>query len=305
MNFFPSRALALLLAASFSLAQAAPETQKTEKPLSREEAQKEMERRIESFGWTRSGKGQLGMVADITVPPGYRFTGKSGSRQMMEFTHNIPIESQVGVIAPENLQWWVLFAYNDVGYVKDTDKDKLDADAILKTFTEREKSSNEERTKRGLPKLFLDGWAVPPRYNETTHNLEWALKVRDESGNISINYLTKLLGRSGVMSVTLLVNPDEMQMALPAYQKLLSGFGYTVGKSYAEYRQGDKTAQYALTGLITAGAGVALLKSGWLAKFGLLFAKLGKAAYLLVLGGLAGLKRLFVWLFGRRSDPQP
>ena len=305
MNFFPSRALALLLAASFSLAQAAPETQKTEKPLSREEAQKEMERRIESFGWTRSGKGQLGMVADITVPPGYRFTGKSGSRQMMEFTHNIPIESQVGVIAPENLQWWVLFAYNDVGYVKDTDKDKLDADAILKTFSEREQSSNEERTKRGLPKLFLDGWAVPPRYNETTHNLEWALKVRDESGNISINYLTKLLGRSGVMSVTLLVNPDEMQMALPAYQKLLSGFGYTVGKSYAEYRQGDKTAQYALTGLITAGAGVALLKSGWLAKFGLLFAKLGKAAYLLVLGGLAGLKRLFVWLFGRRSDPQP
>jgi uncharacterized membrane-anchored protein len=223
---------------------------------------------------------------------------------MLELSHNIPAESELGVIAPETLDWWVLFEYNDVGYVKDTDKDKLDADALLKQLQEGQVSGNEERSKRGLTKLFLDGWAVPPRYNEKTHNLEWAIKVRDEHGGTSINYLTKLLGRGGVMSVTLLVNPEEMQSALPDYQRLLSGFAYSAGKSYAEYRQGDKVAQYALTGLITAGVGVALLKSGWLAKFGVIFAKLGYAAYALLAGALAGLKRLFVRLFGKKTDPQ-
>lgn len=110
---------------------------------------------------------------------------------------------------------------------------------------------------------------MPPRYNDTTHNLEWAIKVRSEEGGTSVNYLTKLLGRKGVMHVTLLVDAEELPATLPAYQKLLSEFTYTAGQSYAEFRQGDKLAQYSLAGLITAGAGVAMVKSGWLGKLGI------------------------------------
>jgi len=302
MKTFSTRALTLLLAAGFYLAHAAPETaSKPEKPVSEEEQGRQIEQKIESFGWTRSGKGKLGTMAEIQVPQGYRFTGKSGTKKMLEFTHNIPGDSEIGVIAPENIGWWVLFEYDETGYVKDTDKDKLDADALLKQLQQGQEDANEERVKQGLDKLYLDGWAMPPRYNETTHNLEWAIKVRSDKGGTSINYLTKLLGRRGVMHVTLLVSPQKLEATLPEYQKLLTGFAYTTGQSYAEYRQGDKVAQYALTGLITAGAGVALLKSGWLAKLGILAAKFAKPLIVGVIAAFAVFKKLFMKLFGRES----
>ncbi len=301
----PAALTLLLLAAGFSSLQAAPDAEKTEPPMTAEQAQAAAEKKIESFGWTRSGKGRLGSVAEIAVPAGYRFTGPSGCKKMLELTHNIPNGGELGVIAPEDLGWWVLFEYEESGYVKDTDKDSLDADAILKDLQKGQASSNEARVQQGLPKLYLDGWAMKPKYNEVTHNLEWAIRVRSERGGISINYLTKLLGRRGVMHVTLLVDPESMDATLPAYQKLLTGFAYLQGQTYAEYRKGDKVAQYALTGLITAGAGVALVKSGWLGSIGLLLAKLGKGIYLLVVAGLAGIKRLFAKLFGKNdSSPQ-
>ncbi|MDB6119786.1 MAG: hypothetical protein JWO08_3567 [Verrucomicrobiaceae bacterium] len=310
-SFYPSamktsftRVLTLLLVASFYLVHAAPQPDKAEKdgkPLTPQEQEREMNQKVESFGWTRSGKGKLGTMAEIQIPQGYRFTGASGCKKMLELTHNIPGDSELGVIAPEDLGWWVLFEYDETGYVKDTDKDKLDADAILKQLKEGQEQANDERVKQGLGELYLDGWAMPPRYNETTHNLEWAIKVRSERGGTSINYLTKLLGRKGVMHVTLLVNPEGLQSTLPNYQKLLTGFSYTAGQSYAEYRQGDKVAQYALTGLITGGAGIALMKSGWLAKGGILLAKFGKLLILPFVLAFAALKKVFMKLFGRES----
>ena len=297
--------LALLLAASLPLVHGAatPEKEsKTEKPLDPEAAQKAMKAKIEAYGWTRTGKGKLGTVAEIDIPQGYRFTGKSGSQKMMELFGNIPNNSQTGMISPEDFEWSVLFSYSDVGYVKDTDKNSLDAAKILTQLKEGQEEANEARASKGLQKLYLDGWAIEPRYNETTHNLEWAVKIHDDGGNSSINYLTKLLGRKGVMNATLLVDPAAMKSTLPIYQKLIAGFGFTQGQSYAEYRQGDKVAQYALTGLITAGAGIALAKSGWLAKFALIFAKLGKATYLLVVGAFAALKKLVMKLFGKNDN---
>ena len=104
------------------------------------------------------------------------------------------------------------------------------------------------------------------------------------------------------MHVTLLVSPEKLQRTLPVYQHLLKGFGYSQGQSYAEYRQGDKVAQYTLAGLITAGAGVALLKSGWLAKFGILFAKFAKPIIIGVVALAASLKNVIARLFGRGGN---
>lgn len=305
----PTSVLALLMAVAMCHLNAAPTDTKSSKPeaespVSDEEARKAAFERIETFGWTRNGKGPLGSVADIEIPKGFRFTQKSGTKNMMELFGNIPNDSQLGFISPENLEWFVIFSFDDVGYVKDTDKDQLDADKILEQIKSGQDEANDIRAEKGLKKLYLVGWAMKPRYNESTHNLEWAIKVRDESGSESVNYRTKLLGRKGVMNATLLVGPEEMNAFLPDYQKMLTGFSFRQGQTYAEYRQGDKVAQYALTGLITAGAGVALLKSGWLAKLGLIFVKLGKATYLVVVGALAALKRLFVRVFGKKTESQ-
>ncbi len=289
--------LALVLASGSVLAQ---EKSSDVEPASGDS--EKMRKQIESFGWTRSGKGRLGSWSEIEIPNGYRFTGSSGASKMMKLMGNIPDSSLLGMIAPEGLDWFVLFEFEDSGYVKDTDKDQLDADAILKTLKAAQAEGNKAREEQGLEKLELLGWSMPPKYNSETHNLEWGIRVASESGGETINYLTKLLGRRGVMHVTLLVSPQELNAVLPDYQKLIAGHRYQSGQTYAEYRQGDKVAQYTLAGLITAGAGVALLKSGWLAKLGVIFLKLGKAAWLLVVAALAAVKRAFSAIFGRRSQ---
>lgn len=232
-------------------------------------------------------KGKLGNLASIDVPEGFLFVeGKAESAKFIEATQNFPSHRELGVIVPLNgSKWWLLFEFEDVGYVKDDEKDNLKADEILNNMKEATAAGNEERRKRGWGELQVTGWYQAPRYNNETHNLEWAARARSQEGE-SVNYEIRLLGRRGVMSAELIGSPDEMDKALPELRKLLKGFTYLKEESYAAYRPGDKVAQYGLTALI-AGGGLALAaKSGILAKLWKLI-----LAGILAIG--AGIKRLF------------
>ena len=82
----------------------------------------------------------------------------------------------------------------------------------------------------------------------------------------------------------------------------MEGFSYKSGKTYAEFRSGDKVAEYGLAALVAGGAGAAAVKLGlfaWLAK---IFAKSGKAVVALLVGAAAGLKALFSRLTGRGAE---
>lgn len=265
---------------------------------------KKINEQIESFGWTRQGKGNIGGMAQIDIPAGYRFTDGRGASKMLEFYGNPPSNSYLGMLATENFEEHsIIFEFQDIGYVKDDEKDKLDADELLKTQREGQEQGNKQRKEMGLDELEITGWAVPPRFNDQTKNLEWALILRSkDTGGTTINHNTRILGRKGVMEVTLLCSPEELQTLLPAYQKILAGFTYVDGERYAEYRSGDKVAEYGLTALIAGGGAYALAKSGWLAKLGVLFAKLGKGAILIVVGLAVAVKKFFSKLFGFRQN---
>lgn len=258
--------------------------------------------KIESFGWTRSGKAQLGSMAQVDIPQGWRFTGPQGTRDVLKLFDNVPGSSELGMLTTEGLGPWVIFEFEESGYIKDDEKDKLDADALLKNFQEGQEAANEERRKMGIGTLTVAGWALPPRFNDQTKNLEWALRVVSETGNESINYNTRLLGRHGVMEVELVCDPKEMQTLLPQYQSIMSAFQYTSGNTYAEYRAGDKVAEYGLTALIAGGGAVAAAKMGLFAKLGGLLAKLGKGVVVLVVAVGAGIKALFSKLFGSKES---
>jgi len=160
---------------------------------------------------------------------------------------------------------------------------------------------NERRREMGLSELKLLGWAVPPRFNDQTKNLEWALRVGSDNGE-SINYSTRLLGRHGVMEVDLVCTPEEMDTLLPQYQSIISGYQYLTGNSYAEYREGDKVAKYGLTALVAGGAAVAAGKMGLFAKLAGVFGKLGKAAIVIVIGIGVAIKGLIGKLFGKKEQ---
>jgi uncharacterized membrane-anchored protein len=210
---------------------------------------------------------KVGSNAQISVPDGYQFTGPAGARAWAELTQNPPDDRTLGVLMPvEGRDWFMIFEFDESGYVKDDDKDKLDADAILASIQEGTKESNEDRVRNGWGTLTITGWEQAPHYNPQTHNLEWAIKGHAE-GEPLLNYNTRILGRRGVMSVALVVNPAEIATILPESKKVLGGFEYVSGERYAEWQAGDKIAEYGLAGLVAGGAAAVLIKSGFLTKF--------------------------------------
>ncbi len=261
----------------------------------------ELEDKIEGFGWQREGSVKLGTMSEVGVPEGYRFTGPAGTRKMLEMFNNIPSQGELGMLTTDGLGPWIIFEFKDVGFVKDDDKDELNADKLMETLRAGQEAGNERRRQMGIGELELIGWAVPPRYNAQTNNLEWATRIRAKSGGgESINYNTRLLGRKGVMEVALVCEPEELAALTADYQKIMAGHKYVTGESYAEYRKGDKVAQYGLAALVAGGAAVAAGKMGLFGKLSLVFAKLGKGIIVVVIAIGAALKAILGKLFGKK-----
>jgi len=211
---------------------------------------------------------QLGINAEVKIPEGYLFANARDTRTIMEENKNPISNRELGLIAPANDTWFAVFEFDDVGYVKDDEKASLDASAILDSIKKGTEESNKERTRRGWPTMTIIGWETAPRYNEVTHNLEWAFRAESE-GYPVINHNTRLLGRDGVMEVTLVTDPETLAETLPKFRTMLSGFAFNEGHRYAQFTSGDKTAAYGLTGLIVAGGAAAAVKTGafkWLWK---------------------------------------
>jgi uncharacterized membrane-anchored protein len=221
---------------------------------------------MESLSWKTEGIGSLGTRAEISIPEGYRFLGLGDSSKLMKYYGNLSDGSELGFIAPDHLDWFAVFEFEDIGYVKDDEKDELDADAILKQLKEGQQAANAELTRLGHSTLNVLGWHTPPFYNTETKNLEWAIRLSSSDGGEILNYKTKLLGRRGVMDVVLVCNEEQLASVIPQYQGLLAGFTYKKEESYAAFTKGDKIAEYGLVGLIAGGGLLVAAKSGLLTK---------------------------------------
>jgi uncharacterized membrane-anchored protein len=69
-----------------------------------------------------------------------------------------------------------------------------------------------------------------------------------------------------VMNVTLVCAPDNLEASLTQLRGALKGFSYVGGETYAEYRKGDKIAEYGLTALVAGGTLAVAAKTGLLGK---------------------------------------
>ncbi|HEV7764613.1 MAG TPA: DUF2167 domain-containing protein [Thermoanaerobaculia bacterium] len=250
---------------------------------------------LQSIRWVNGpGKGEMKDIAAIDVPAGYIFAKAEDVAKLMELMENPVSGQEVGFLAPEDMSWFMVFEFDEVGYVKDDERDKLDADAILKNIKDGTEAANEERKKRGWDSLNIVGWEQQPKYDPSSNNLTWA--IRGESGGSQIvNFNTRILGREGVMEVALVVDPPQLAGVLPTSQKLLGDYAFVPGKRYAEFKQGDKLAAYGLAALITGGTVAAAAKSGLLAKLLKVLAKFG----IFIAAGAAA---LFKKLFGKKDE---
>jgi uncharacterized membrane-anchored protein len=128
------------------------------------------------------GTAKLGNIAQVAVPAGYVFIDGKSLREYLKAMGEPVSDNLLGSLDPTNGEWSVMFTFQDIGYVKDDEKDKLDADKLLQQFREGTEAANKIRAKSGIPPVHVVGWEQPPKYNETTHNLEWAQEGLETSG---------------------------------------------------------------------------------------------------------------------------
>lgn len=223
---------------------------------------------------TRSGPMTyaLGKVAEIKLPAGVTAVEAGSIEKYYELTQNIHGGDEVGVvIGPPPSEWVLIFEYDDIGYVKDDEKDALDADKLMKSMVASQEEANKMRAKQGWDEMKFAGWANPPRYDEKTNNLTWAVRLTSSSDGHQepfLNESIRLLGRGGVMNVTLVTDPAAYRKDSAEVSGLLAkNFSYVAGERYAEFKEGDKIAEYGLAALVLGGAGAAAFKLGFFQKF--------------------------------------
>jgi uncharacterized membrane-anchored protein len=249
----------LALGVSIALFSSAPRAQDNPQPSAEES---EMRRQIAALHWIHGPQHvELYNKSALDIPAGYMFLTTGDTAKLESLTHNIGGGNQY-FLAPEDFRWEAFFDYSDDGYVKDDQK--IDADAILDGIKKGTAAANKQRREKGWNELEVTGWQTPPHYDADSKHLEWAINGKDLTSNTTlVNFNTRILGRGGVTSVVLLSDPEHLDSAIDEFKSTLSKFSYLQGQKYAEYKPGDKLAQYGLAALITGGAAAIAIKTGF------------------------------------------
>lgn len=194
--------------------------------------------------------------------------------------------------------------YSPEGYVKDDEAKDLNPTDILKSYQEGTEEANKERATRGFTQLEVTGWAQKPTYDASKHRLTWAMLAHDKGAtsteNDGVNYETRLLGREGVISITLLADAKELKAAAPKADAITAQVNYNEGKKYENFSAsaGDKVAEYGLAALIT---GAVAKKLGLFALIAAFLAKFAKFAIIGVFALFPFLKKIFK----KKETPNP
>jgi uncharacterized membrane-anchored protein len=285
---------ALTLFASLSIARAADEAPT-------KEALAEFQRLNQAASTLKYQTGEIALPsakAKISLKDGFQFLDRTGARTLLvDIWHNPPqAASQViGVIVPKDfhplgdVSWAVTIESADDGYVKDDEFDSMDFNKVLKDMKEQSKEASKERVASGYGKMELAGWATAPHYDKTQHKLYWAKKYDVEGPEQSLNYDIRVLGRSGHLELSLISGMDQFKEIEGEVPKILSMVDFTDGNRYADYRSGDRVANYGIAALITGGV---LAKTGFFKGVLLLLVKGWKLLVLGVVGVGMLIKRI-------------
>jgi uncharacterized membrane-anchored protein len=234
---------------------------------------------------TVAGEGN----AKLVIPDQYVYLDARNTAKFLELQQNLGDGREV-MVAPANMEWQAYLEFSDEGYVKDDEK--IDASALLKTLQQNTQNGNEQRKSRGWGELRLVDWATPPVYNTTTKRLEWATILESKEGR-AVNFSTKILGRRGFTSVIMVTDPVNLHAAESSLDTVLTGYAFNAGETYADWRSGDKVAQYGLAALIVGGVAAVAAKKGF---FSVLAGFLAVAWKFIVAGAVAAmawLRKLF------------
>jgi len=208
-----------------------------------------------------NGPAQVKMRGDALcdVPAKCLFVEEAQAKAFLE-KHNPPDPTVIGMLVHEEEKWMAVFSYEDIGYVKDEDRDAFKSDAkvseLLDYIRQGTEEANKWRRQHNAPEMRLVGWEVRPEYDSQLNKLIWGVQYHDQA-----NYSSKVLGRHGVVSIELIGDVGQSAKMVGALRNVTNRVTFAKGATYAEWTSGDKVAAVGLTGLVAVGAAAAVAKN--------------------------------------------
>jgi uncharacterized membrane-anchored protein len=240
-------------------------------------------------------------LGTLQVPSGFKYLDGTQAQYIIhDLWGNPGGEGTLGMIVPDNIpltspdSWAFIITYEEMGYVKDDDADKINYDDLLEDLQEETDSENEEREKAGYEPISIVGWASKPYYDKDKKVLHWAKEIRFGESEIStLNYNVRVLGRKGVLVLNAVASMDALPGVKETIDPVLGAFNYAEGNSYADFNPDlDEVAAWTIGGLV---AGKVLAKVG-------IFALLLKNIKLIGLALVAMVSGIWKW-FKRKTEP--
>jgi uncharacterized membrane-anchored protein len=265
-----------------------------------------------SLKWQTGSISLRDGLAKINLTDGFRFLDQADAEKVLHDLWGNPTDPAVlGMIFPADVgpldhgRWAISVEYEEGGYVKDDDADKINYSDLLKQMKQEILDHNAERQKLGYESVELVGWATPPHYDRATHKLYWAKDVRfGDSTSDTLNYNIRVLGRRGVLVLNGIASMRQFPEVDHEMPQVLQMVDFQAGNQYADFDpKVDKIAKYGLATLIAGGA------LGAAAKFGafkflfplLLAAK--KFGVIAVVAVVAFFRKIFGNFRGQRKTP--
>jgi uncharacterized membrane-anchored protein len=212
-------------------------------------------------------------TAKLNIPVGFKFLGAEQSQFILHKVWGNPERADVlGMIFPTDggpfadSSFTFVISFEDMGYVKDDDANKIDYDEMMKDIQKEESDINKERAANGYEPMHFIGWAQKPFYDDKKKVLHWAKEIRFGNAEYNtLNYDVRVLGRKGVLSLNAIASMSELKLVQANIDKVLNMAEFETGSRYSDFNSNtDKIAAYTIGGLV---AGKVLLKVGFLAKF--------------------------------------
>jgi len=270
-------------------------------------------RKVELRALTDRLKYQQGQIhlkdglADINLAETFRYVDPAGTEALLTGIWGNPPSGKMslGMIVPSEFDpfssnaWCVIINYQEDGYVKDNDAEKINYTKLLKQMQDGTHQASAERVKNGYPPIELVGWATPPRYDKQTHKFYWAkeLKFGETREENTLNYNLRILGRKGILVLNAVANMSQFSQIEQATPEILGMIDFNAGHRYADYTPGvDKMATYGLAALVAGGIAA---KAGLFKGLFLAILALKKFVIIGVIAIIAFVKKI---IYGRSSN---
>lgn len=241
-------------------------------------------------------------VATLHLGEKYRYLDPANAEKVLVAWGNPPGHETQGAIVPNDVDpftqegWAVFLTYEDDGHVDDSEAAEIDYADLLKDMQKGTEDSNPARKEAGYPEIHLVGWAEQPHYDSSTKKLYWAQHLRGSTGQNSLNYDVRVLGREGVLSMNAVAGMDQLENVRQDMRPLIDIAEFNEGYRYAEFDpKTDRMAEYGLGALIAGGVAA---KLGLFAKIGAFLMAFKKLIFI----GVIALGGLVAKLFGRKKE---